>query len=249
MAPLLLSDRLVRLRDKLSRKLAPMDRARVLKQMLQYCESIETWGKCEQDEPMLSACLWPLSSETVTGDKTHSRATFDGITFAQATAVRDYSADGENGQYQKINTYHRLVAKGERLPPLDKKEGTTSKELDKMFLSFPGLSAPIRVYRGLSSPRLALKTVQEAEYHDAGFTSTSSDLLPAMVYAKDAKVVLVIELPPGFKAVSICDISRNPQEKEILLPRGVLFEAFDPPKEYNGFTLLHMRPAHERVSA
>ncbi len=249
MAPLLLSDRLVRLRDKLSRKLAPMDRARVLKQMLQYCESIEAWGICERDEPMLSTHVWSLGTGVAAGNEAHSRATFDGVTSAQASAVRDYSADGEGGQYQKINAYHRLIAKGERLPPLGKKEDVTSKELDKMFLSFPGLSGPIRVYRGLSSPRLALKTVQEAEYRDAGFTSTSSDLLPAMVYAKDVKVVLVIELPPGFKAVSICDISRNPQEKEILLPRGVLLEAFDPPKEYNGFTLLHMRPAHERVSA
>lgn len=249
MAPLLLSDRLVRLRDKLSRKVAPMDRAQLLKQMLKYCESIEAWNICEREEPMLAAKVWQADSGVATGIEAHGNATFDGITSAQVAAVRDYSADGENWQYQKINTFHRLIAKGETPSPLDKREDTTSKELDKMFLSCPGLSGPIRVYRGLSSLSYALKTIQEREYRDAGYSSTSSDLLPAMVYAKEAKTVLVIELPAGFKAVSIRDISRNPQEKEILLPKGVVFELFDPPREYNGFTLLHMRPTNERVSA
>lgn len=248
MAPLPLRERMVRLRKAVDRELKPMDRARLLKQILQCYESIQTWDECEQDAPLLARHVWPAGEGVAIGGNAHRSATFDGMTTAQAEAVRAYSADGENGQYQKINGYFRAVSNGDTPPPLPWREQRTTDELDEMFRRTDGLKEPTRVYRGLSSANLAVRTTKTKKYQDAGFSSTSSELLPAMVYSGEAKMIFVIELPAGYKAVSIEKISRNPHEKEILLPRDAMFEVFDEPKEYNGFTLLHMRPANDRLS-
>ena len=112
-----------------------------------------------------------------------------------------------------------------------------------MFRNAPGLKSPVRVYRGLSSASVVRASLEKRRYWDPGFTSASTELLPAMVYAGEEKAVLVLELPKGYKAVSICKMSRNPQEKEILLPRDVAFEVLDADGEaYNGYTLIYGRP-------
>ena len=57
-------------------------------------------------------------------------------------------------------------------------------------------------------------------YPDKGYTSASTSILTAIDYTGDDGLILVIDLPKGYKAVSFEDVSAKPWEKEVLLNKG-----------------------------
>lgn len=183
----------------------------------------------------------PVWENTVKGDAAHQVATYKLMTAEMFEAVRHFTADGEKGQYKEINNYYRKRESGNTDVKIRPMAFQTSEQLDRMISLFSGLPQPIRLYRGLNSEHVARSTIETMRYHDAGFTSASSDIETAITYARNVKTILVIDLPKGFKAVSVWKASRKPNEKEVLLPRGVDLKVTDFDSKM-GFNLLYARP-------
>lgn len=183
----------------------------------------------------------PVWENTVEGDAAHQVATYKLMTVEMFEAVRHFTADGEKGQYKEINNYYRKRESGNTDVKIRPMAFQTSEQLDRMISLFSGLSHPIRLYRGLNSEHVATSTIETMHYHDAGFTSASSDIETAITYAQNVKTILVIDLPKGFKAVSVWKASRKPNEKEVLLPRGIDLKVIDFDSKM-GFNLLYVRP-------
>lgn len=243
MIPKVLKSRLKLLVDKIKQEARLRERVELAARIFSLLRHIRTWENCELQMPIVARCLKPPREGVAEGAAAHVAARFDGITQDQLTAARDYSADGAEGLFAEVNTYFRKKALKEDVGSLSEKAQKAADELDKMFEEFAGLAEPIRVYRGLGSERVAVETMEGLVYKDGGYSSASSELLPAMVYSGRAQTILVIDLPAGFKAISINEFSRNPQEKEILLPRGVKLKLVDEPKSAKmGFTFLYVEP-------
>lgn len=192
-------------------------------------------------ELLLSHIRKPVWEDTAEGDALHQVATYKFMMAEMFEAVRHFTADGEKGQYKEINNYYRKKESGNTDVKIRTMAFQTSGQLDRMISSFSGLPRPIRLYRGLNSERVAASTIETMHYHDAGFTSASSDIETAITYAQNVKTILVIDLPKGFKAVSVWKASRKPNEKEVLLPRGIDLKVTDFDSKM-GFNLLYARP-------
>lgn len=158
-------------------------------------------------------------------------------------AVRSYSADTEKGSYARINRFLRGVPNVE----LFEDDKNIIQEFDKAFNSVEPIKKSVRVYRGLllSQSRLT-NFINLGFYSDNGFTSTSTDLGVALYYSKKqsednrSKVILVMDLKKGTKALNFGNLSRNPQEREILLERNKTFPILDVDFLPNDYAILYL---------
>lgn len=92
-------------------------------------------------------------------------------------------------------------------------------DLDSIFKDVPSVEEEFVVYRGVTTK------------HDfgvlSGFISTSYDYDTAITFADDKKqcCVFIITVPVGAKVLPVEELSVNPTEGEILLPRSGYFKA------------------------
>ena len=149
-------------------------------------------------------------------EKAHKAAKED-MTKEMYKAARSYSADTERGHFNKVNAHYR---KGSAW---DKKAEEMAKGLDLLFKKSNGLDMPVRLFRG-TSLRQYRKIQEQGFYRDLGFSSASTSMGRASEYSDD-NCILIIDLPKGFKAVSLDGITRTKADKEILLPRGIKLNA------------------------
>ena len=102
---------------------------------------------------------------------------------------------------------------------LTKKCQDILEDLDSIFRDIPPIEEEFVVYRGVTTK------------HEfgvlSGFISTSYDYDTALTFASDKKqcCVLIIKVPVGAKVLPVEELSVNPTEGEILLPRSGYFEA------------------------
>jgi hypothetical protein len=125
------------------------------------------------------------------------------------TSVKKYTGEA----FAPINTG---LLEGTRL---DRRCKDILDDLDAIFRDIPPTDEEIIVYRGV--------TTKHSFGVLAGFISTSYDYGTALSFADDKKqcCVFIIKVPPGAKVLPVEDLSVNPTEGEILLPRSGHFTA------------------------
>lgn len=185
--------------------------------------------------------LNPKDKRTVEGEEVLKVVPFPPKDSYQA--VRSYSADTDKGSYARINRFLRGVPNQELFED-DKK---IIQAFDKAFNSVAPIKKAIRVYRGILLSKERLTHFIESNYYsDGGFTSASTDLGVALYYSKKQpgdnrrRVILVMDLIPGTKALNFGNLSRNPQEREILLERGKAFPISEVGRLPNGYVILYL---------
>lgn len=99
-----------------------------------------------------------------------------------------------------------------------KKNKDIIDDLDDLFEDVPETSHPIVVYRGVTKHDFGILT---------GYISTTYDYDTALSFADDKNqcCIFVISVPKGAKVLPVEDISVNPTEGEVLLPRSGNFVA------------------------
>ena len=182
-------------------------------------EPIGRWKKRLKTNESLFGLKKPKTKHEK-GSNAHKVAKED-MTKEMYKAARSYSADTERGHFNKVNAHYR---KGSAW---DKKAEEMARGLDFLFEEAKGLDKPIRLFRGTSLNQYR-KIQDQGYYEDLGFSSASTSMERASEYSDD-NCILIIDLPKGFKAVSLDGITRTKADKEILLPRGIKLE----PTSYN----------------
>ena len=102
--------------------------------------------------------------------------------------------------------------------PLSKVCQNILEDLDTIFRDVPPVEEEFVVYRGVTTKH-SLGVL-------AGFISTSYDYETALSFADDKKqcCVFIITIPVGAKVLPVEELSVNPTEGEILLPRSGYFK-------------------------
>ena len=137
----------------------------------------------------------------------------------QLAAVVEYTTDGDGGTFSVLNRALRSKNPRTELSKLNELQSKTNRNLSAMFSAKAGLSCPIRLYRGISK-KLARYVIERGLYADKGWSSASTSLAVALSYTGDDRCVLVIDLPKGYKAASLAEISAKPHEVEVLLRKN-----------------------------
>jgi len=105
-------------------------------------------------------------------------------------------------------------------------EGKHIKKIDKILAKFI-LNKTAKVYTGIpvsvqhAYEKYKADRSKPIRLHLPAYTSTSTSLSQAMIFARESNNILMIELPVGTPAVSVKKISAYDYEKEVLLPRGM----------------------------
>lgn len=125
------------------------------------------------------------------------------------------------------------------------------KELDSVF-DKSSLKSPMKVYRGIDENdelddfyrNWSVGSIQTVN----GYSSTTESLDVAKQFTNEETdfTVLEIDLPKGFKAIPISEISEFPAEKEVLLNRGTKFKVMSkkivPLGKYYKYTSISLKP-------
>jgi hypothetical protein len=131
---------------------------------------------------------------------------------AQSKAITDYTG----GQYRDVNGALR------RREQPDSSAQEIIERLDEVFAETPPLTGPITVRRNVGRPEAMFGEIGskvDREFVDDGFVSTTSGETPTLFGHHE----LVITVPAGFKALDVKAVSDEPDEDEVLLPRGTVF--------------------------
>jgi len=110
------------------------------------------------------------------------------------------------GNFDDFNTSLR------KNKPLTTEQQHRLRDIDRLFTQIPATQYPITVYKGKNT-----KNVYEI---DKAFMSTSEDYKSAKQFSGKDCCILQINVSAGSKVIPIKGISREPDEKEILLDRG-----------------------------
>lgn len=95
-------------------------------------------------------------------------------------------------------------------------------EMNALFKSAPKTDTSLLVFRGVKGTSF-LKKDQNNLFQSKGYTSTSLDMKSAEMFANMYEAdgaFLMIRIPKGSRLIWLGDISRYPEEKEVLLPRN-----------------------------
>lgn len=162
-------------------------------------------------------------------------------------AIRYYSADTDhpNSYYRLINTSLRKNKdkKEKDLEDQSIKDPNVIKaknDLIEMFNEVEPLKESIRLYRGIPK-ELADKIFDSGFYFDGGFSSFSTDLGVAVVYSGSSKCILVLDVDRGStNFLKIGNLSRNFQEREVLLRNQTMLGVKGSTISKDGFRLIYL---------
>ncbi len=190
---------------------ARMAYTRRLIELTQFLKRVDTAISLQQRLP-------PPDGYAV-GDEAERAAAIHGeLTPQQLSAVKEYTEDGIGGTFSILNRALRSD-KQERYDELNELQRATDENLEQLFDTKTGLTAPIRLYRGIPK-KYAYRAARVKMYADKGWISATTSLAVALSYAGDDQCVLIMDLPKGYPAGALAKVSSKPHEAEVLLQKG-----------------------------